>query len=74
MNIFVERVETFDIYSDGVSYTLWDTDEFNNWGERNGIYSADTARQWATWAHLFKTGRTYQTFCEWRDTIESQNR
>ena len=64
----LERVETFTIHEGpGIFYTIFDTDDFNNWGERNDIACLETARLWCQWAHAFKTGRTFQTFQTWRD-------
>ena len=60
----IEKIGTFRVSNDfalGKPFSVRDDCEFNNWGveffrdERHAI-------AYATWAHRFKTGRTFSEF------------
>lgn len=61
------RIGTFDIVPQRRGgFDVFDRDAFNNWGSRMGFVTLAQAERYATWAHAFKTGRTFQSLATWK--------
>lgn len=58
-------VGTFRIQACDNGFVVFDNDRFNDWGSVFGFTSSEEAKNWATYAHSFKTGRTFKSYPEW---------
>lgn len=66
-------IGTFRITQTGAdAFDVVDTCAFNNWGVSMGHVTRASAEAYATWAHAFKTGRTFSglaKYTEFRDML-----
>lgn len=60
----MEKIETFELWPVDGRFVVDDTDSFNSWG-RAEFATLQAAREYATWAHAFKGGRTMSGFIDW---------
>lgn len=59
-------IGTFKIVETGPdAFDVVDTCTFNNWGVTMGYVTRASAESYATWAHAFKTGRTFSSVAEY---------